>query len=124
MNPTVLYTHPPDRFHHHQQPISTVWVARDTTVTRAQVDRERSGRYEQKIGPAVADDLICEVDVSVARIDGIGDGRHAENMSLGHGPSASCAKQFVASSSGLVGPYPPTKAPHTIASIGSARRYR
>jgi hypothetical protein len=37
---------------------------------------------KQDIRPALTDDLVREVEVTVQRVDGIGDGRHAISLPL------------------------------------------
>jgi len=45
-----------------------------------QVDRERRGGHEEKIGAAVPDDLVREVGVAVPRVQRLGAGHHATSM--------------------------------------------
>jgi len=51
-----------------------------------QVDRERRGGHEEKIGAAVPDDLVREVGVAVPRVERLRSAPHAVSMARRHTP--------------------------------------
>ena len=57
-----------------------VQVARHRGLVPQQVDRERRGGHEEKIGAAVPDDLVREVGVAVPRVERLRSARHAVSM--------------------------------------------
>ena len=57
-----------------------VQLAGDGGLIPQQVDRERRGRDEEQVVPAVTDDLVREMGVAVTRVERLWGGRHVTSI--------------------------------------------